>query len=738
VIKKKQIAAYLCTMALVGGGLHSEIVSAAAPSYELDQIDVIGDKVLAEEESEQAYYRTGGDVTVINRQDIENRHYANIKEAIKRIPGVQISNPGYHAHEYGTTFSEEITINGDSSVIIVVDGKRLDNEVSSYAANKSKTSLEMITNIANVERIEVIKGASASIYGSDATGGVINIITRKGTRQPQTTLDLATGSWGKHNYAITHSGSTEDGSLKYFFSLNREQSGDTKYKDAELDSVVRFLNTGYQDNGASFRVDKEFDKNHALNFSYSHTDSLAHYPITAPQYSTLDRLYSDELYQDYRNKVGSKAVGYRNWFLYDAALGSYTKSQTNDYSVKYTYNNENGMESFLRLYENRNRYNTKDYSGLFGKPQSYMTPENIALATSNKYASLSREDAKGLEVQYAKKIDKHNLITGWNFNTSTYESINKSKGTCSSRERDSIYGFLQDKIQVTDKWLFTPGIRYNKYDSIERVSTAGIKSSNDGASQISFNAQTKYQFDNTLNAYFSWSEVYRPMTNYDYDNQSSFEKLNNEKGNNWAIGMNKAFSSKTSANVNYGLLDMSNAIARYSVWDPEAVNTESPDGKGNWATKSINATQKKKAFNFGLKHEFDDNWGISASYAYVMENFHAKNWKNNPDDTNVDAMINSFRPTNKYQMDVMYHKDKWSGDLSTELYSGLNTRYYTNNRFLVVGLDVNYDINKDTRIYFAVDNLTNIAYETRISSTYKYGAFPQPSRSFMLGVQYRF
>lgn len=738
-IRKKQIAAYLCAATLVGGTIGSEGVFAATPNYELDQVVVSGNRILDEKDSEQAYYRTGGDVTIIDRQDIEDHHYANIQEAIKRIPGVQISNPGYHAHEYGyASFAQEVTINGDSNVIILVDGKRIDNDVSSYAGNKSKTSLEMITNISNVEKIEVIKGASASVYGADATGGVINVITRKGGKVAQTTLDMATGSWDKHNYAMTHSGSSQDGSLKYFFSLNREESGDTKYKDAELNQVVSFLNTRYKDNGASVRIDKEFDKNHALNFSYSHTDSKAHYPITAPEYSTLNRLYSDELYKDYVKKLGSKAVGYRNWFLYDALLGSYTKTQTNDYSVKYTFNNDDGMESFVRLYENDNRYNTKDYSGLFGKAQSYMTPENINKVISDKYESLYTESSTGIEGQYAKKIAKHNLITGWNYRTSTYESINRNKGSYSSRERNAIYGYLQDKIEMNDKWTFTPSIRYNKYDTIDRASSTGAGSSNEGASHISFSAQTKYQFDKTLNGYLSWSEVYRPMSSYDYDNESSFEKLNNEQGDNWAIGLNKTFTSNTSATINYGLLNMSNAIARYSIWDPAAVNLGAADGKGNWVTRSINATQKKKALNLGLRHELNDNWGIAASYAYVYENFHAKNWKNNPDDANIDGMINNFRPTNKYQFDVMYHKDKWSGDFSTEIYSGLNRNYYTDQRFVVLGLHINYDMSKDTRLYFTVDNLTNTAYENRINSTYKYGAFPQPSRSFMLGAQYKF
>lgn len=713
---------------MLAGGVHGGSVLAENPIYELDPVVVVGEKGHEEGQSEQAYYRTGGDVTIVSRQEIEERHYANIKDAIKRIPGVQISGPGYHAHEYGTTYSDEVTINGDRSVIIMVDGKRLDNQVSSYAGNKSKTSLDMITNIANVERIEVLKGASSSVYGADATGGVINIITRKGTQLPQTTLDLATGSWGKHNYAFTHSGSAEEGTLRYFLSLNREQSGDTYYKDAQLNKVVRFLNTRYQDNGASFRLDKQFDQNNALNVSYSHTDSLGHYPITAPAYSTLGRLFNDELYQDKIKGMGNKAVGYRNWFLYDALLGSYTQSQTNDYSVKYTYLQDHGMESFVRLYQNHNRYLTKDYSGLFGKSQSYMTPENIERVISNTYATSSQEDINGIEFQYAKKLAKHSLITGWDYKKSSYESFKPSTGVRTYRERDSVYGFLQDKIQVTDKWVFTPAVRYNKYNSIQ-----GVTGSNGGAIRMTYDAQTEYQFDKTSNMYFSLAQVYRPISNYDYDNQLSYDTLEAETGKSWAVGFNKTISLKTSANVNYGYLDMSNAIARYSVWDTSAAK-----GKGDWATRSVNATQKKKALNVGFKHEFSDTWGMSASYAYVMENFHVKNWRNNPDDTNVDALINNFRPPNIYQMEVMYHKGRWSGNVSTELYSGLDTRYYTNSRFLVVGLDVNYDLTKDTRVYFSVDNLTNIAYETKVSSIYTYGAFPQPSRSFLLGVQYKF
>ena len=72
--------------------------------------------------------------------------------------------------------------------MVLVDGRRVDNPAtelfgdSSVSASKGMTDLDQVTNIENVEKVEVIKGPGASVYGADATGGVINIITRKGTK----------------------------------------------------------------------------------------------------------------------------------------------------------------------------------------------------------------------------------------------------------------------------------------------------------------------------------------------------------------------------------------------------------------------------------------------------------------------------------------------------------------------------------------------------------------------------
>ena len=112
--------------------------------YTLDTMVVEADAVknkFGDTITEQSYYRTGGDVKVITRQEIEKRHYTDVTEAIKRIPGVYFQNPGYRGNgEYGWLPSQNgVSINGDTRVVFLVDGRRVDNLVSEKFGSNSKS-----------------------------------------------------------------------------------------------------------------------------------------------------------------------------------------------------------------------------------------------------------------------------------------------------------------------------------------------------------------------------------------------------------------------------------------------------------------------------------------------------------------------------------------------------------------------------------------------------------------------
>lgn len=139
--------------------------------------------------TEQSYYRTGGDVNVVDQKTIEKRHFNQVSDALKSLPGVQVKSGGYRGGEYGYTQTHTVvSINGDDRVVVLVDGRRYDNASggpvasNSGSGSKAMVDINQIMSMDNIEKIEVIKGPGASFYGADATGGVINIITKKGKK----------------------------------------------------------------------------------------------------------------------------------------------------------------------------------------------------------------------------------------------------------------------------------------------------------------------------------------------------------------------------------------------------------------------------------------------------------------------------------------------------------------------------------------------------------------------------
>jgi len=264
-------------------------------SYTIDNIIVEAERTInqfGDTMTEQSYYRTGGDVKVITREEIEKRHYMDLTEAIKRIPGVTFQNPGYRGGEYGYQFyNNGVLINGDSRVIILIDGRRVDNLTSTRIGGNSKSgskstgvNIDQLIGIESVDKIEVIKGPGASVYGPDATGGVINIITRKGGVKQTGTLDLSTGSWHRHNGSLTLSGSlADDPSFHYFATVTRNMSGDTAYVDGETGRTGTLGGSRWKEDAVNIRLDKDLGKEQSIKLWYNYKAGRDGYPISTPR-----------------------------------------------------------------------------------------------------------------------------------------------------------------------------------------------------------------------------------------------------------------------------------------------------------------------------------------------------------------------------------------------------------------------------------------------------------------------
>ena len=644
----------------------------------------------------------------------------------------------------------------------------------------------------NVDKIEVIKGPGASVYGSDALGGVINIITRKGAADNKGSIDLATGSWDKHKYALSYSGSAgEDKSWHYFVSANRDMSGDTKYKDGSVGETGTLGGSNYKEDGVNIRVDKDFNDKQSLKVWYNFKQGRDGYPIATPNLKYWnEKDWKDIIFKaavgqlDENNKLvggplsgDSRNPGYHNLYALDGAVyGSFSKFKNNDWDIQYTFDKDNGMESFVRVYDQNHRYAHRD-KYRWGIDSNKMTDaykeafpngatdaqlqgwidKNLAPfpggdkdkikewlektgGAATEPTSWTEEKNRGVQLQVAKSVGVNDIIASVTYDKSKNFS-KKIEDNGSIKEshvtRKSLQAYLQDKIHISDKWDITPSIRYAKYSSFETTNDNGTSQGKGDTHLITPVINTQYMFDDTSSMYFGWTKVFRPLKEGDYNSVDGVFKtpLEDEEGDAWTLGVRKELSDKTSVAVHYDWTRMSNAIATLPIWD---------DKEGKLTSTAVNAKEDKQSFNITLDHQFDEHLTLSASYSHMKDEWKAKSgwvldpsWGyNRPDD--INTAINSLRPANHYSLNLSYENGKLYTGLLTNWYTGCSDYAFTDNDFLVLDWNINYQITDDITAYALVTNLTNEAYETSYNAWNGVGSAAMPGRCFMVGMKYTF
>jgi vitamin B12 transporter len=197
----------------------------------------------------------GASVSVVNGEDFQTYHYPTVDEALRSVPGVEIRRSG----GYGKTTSVTIRGANANQVQVLVDGLRVKSPTLGQV-DLSDISPDLI------ERIEVIRGAQSTLYGADAIGGVINIITRKGKGGPfQATVQQEVG-----NYDTLVSRATVYGAWKI---LNYALSA------SHFESNGQFQNDETDANAISARIGATLPGNSTLDFVFRYNKNDIGVPV---------------------------------------------------------------------------------------------------------------------------------------------------------------------------------------------------------------------------------------------------------------------------------------------------------------------------------------------------------------------------------------------------------------------------------------------------------------------------
>jgi vitamin B12 transporter len=175
-------------------------------------------------------------VTVIDRATIEAKGYNSLAEALEDVPGLHVSPAG------GLGGQTSVFIRGTNSdhVLVLRDGMPITDASDPTAAFNFGTD-----TLSDIERIEIIRGPMASLYGSGALGGVINLISRRGTDPGiHWSGDLAGGYPALIRGSVTASG--VEGPVD--FALTAESQSDTGYDSIpQRESVNSGVPQGFRD-----------------------------------------------------------------------------------------------------------------------------------------------------------------------------------------------------------------------------------------------------------------------------------------------------------------------------------------------------------------------------------------------------------------------------------------------------------------------------------------------------------
>jgi len=195
-----------------------------------DTVQVIGTR------APTALNRVVADVVVIDRDRIRATSADSLEDLLRREGGIQLSRNGGP----GQNASVLIRGSGASNTLVLIDGVRIGS------ATLGQTDLATIS-LAQVERIEILRGPGSSLYGADAIGGVVNVVTRRGegalhvqgnaavgNRASGEAYVAASGAQRGFDYALSLSGETSDGVSAVlpgdlFGIYNPDDDGFTRY-----------------------------------------------------------------------------------------------------------------------------------------------------------------------------------------------------------------------------------------------------------------------------------------------------------------------------------------------------------------------------------------------------------------------------------------------------------------------------------------------------------------------------
>ena len=240
-------------------------LAAAFPSFSQTQLK---ETVVTATRSVQSLSDVVADVSIIDRAQIERSGVVSLADVLKRIAGIEIARNG------GPGATTGVFLRGAESrfTAVYIDGVRVDSQATGGAAWES-------IPLALIERIEVLRGPAAAVYGSDALGGVIQLFTKSGESGFAPFVEMGLGAYNTRKLNAGFSGAS--GSFDYALGVARETSDGFDSQPQRLSGSTTAVSNpdqdGYRSTSANARLGLKINAAHRLDATLLASDMTSQY-----------------------------------------------------------------------------------------------------------------------------------------------------------------------------------------------------------------------------------------------------------------------------------------------------------------------------------------------------------------------------------------------------------------------------------------------------------------------------
>jgi len=658
-----------------------------AADVELDKI------IVTPYRYDESLAKTAADVSVVTQGDIEGSNAQNVVDVLRTLPGVTVRDwygNGTKAVVDMGGFGEQAALN----VLVLVDGRRI-NDVDLSGVDWSQIPLNQ------VERVEVVRGGSGAVlYGDNASSGVVNIITKKGSGKPKINFETELGSYDMNKQKLSLSGGL-DNKFSYWLSGARESTH------------------GYRNN--SFNKAKDFSSRLAYDFTDRlsvHFDSGFH----AATYGMPGALWQNNINQYGRRyaRYGEDHANNKDYYFIMGAKSDFRNLGNFDFDFNYR------------------QKDTDSYFLTSGNPTQRNEIETFGLAS--KYSLNSSI------FNYKNRLVAGIDYYGTKYSSDTFVISSDALQTITDINKNSLAAYMQDELFFSDQLTFVGGYRYEiahyvfSYHDNNTIDWGHPYPDQDKKirpNMEAYNTGLTYSYTEGGNVFLNLSKSFRfpEVDEFTYTDSSWQQQLNAnlkpQSSINYSLGLRHKFSE---------LLGVSVSLFRMNVMNELYYNST---GGPNLAGQNENYDRTvHEGFEGNLNSKLNSMVSIFGNYTFTNAYFDGGGYSQNE----IPLV-----PRHKGSIGLKFILPK---DIALNIVGNyVGKRYFLNdqanaqsrlNGYMVVDTNLSWKY-KDLTIVFGINNLLDKQYaeyagyafnSTTLTNDKFY--YPSPGRNFSLKASYTF